>query len=48
MSEINYFKVFWLCSDDVTVNMDYLYVKRINLEYLIGHLYIVRDDSIQT
>jgi hypothetical protein len=40
MSEINYFKVFILYSDDVTADVDHLHIKRIQLEYLVGHLYI--------
>jgi hypothetical protein len=46
MSEINHFKVFVLCSGDVTANVDHLHVKRIHLEPLMGHLYIVREDNI--
>jgi hypothetical protein len=44
MSEINYFKFFVPCGGDVIAVMDYLHVKRIHLEYLVGHLYIVRED----
>jgi hypothetical protein len=47
MSEINYFKVFVMCSDDVVADMDHLHVKRIHLELLVGHLYIVRENFIQ-
>jgi hypothetical protein len=43
MSEINHFKFFVLCSGDVTADVDHLYVKRIHLEFLVGHLYIVRE-----
>jgi hypothetical protein len=39
MSEIDHFKVFVVCSGDVTANIDHLYVKRI---YLVGYFYIVR------
>jgi hypothetical protein len=38
MSEINYFKVFILYSDDVIDDMDHLYVKRI---HLVIYSYIV-------
>jgi hypothetical protein len=31
MNEIDHFKVFVLCSDDVTTDVDHLYVKRIHL-----------------
>jgi hypothetical protein len=44
MSEINHFKVFVVCSGDVAADMDHLHVKRIHLEPLVCHLYIVRDD----
>jgi hypothetical protein len=47
MCEINYFKVFVMCSDDVVANMDHLHVKSIHLELLVSHLYIVREDFIQ-
>jgi hypothetical protein len=43
MSEINHFKVFILCSDDIAVDVDHMHVKRIHLETLVGHLYIVRE-----
>jgi hypothetical protein len=39
MSEIDHFKVFVVCSGDVTANIDHLYVKRI---HLVGYFYIVR------
>jgi hypothetical protein len=42
MNEIDHFKVFVLCSDDVTANMDHLHVKRI---YLVSFSYIVIEDS---
>jgi hypothetical protein len=45
MSEINYFKKFVLCSDDVAADVGHLHVKRIQLEPLVGHLYIVREAS---
>jgi hypothetical protein len=41
MSEINHFKVFIMCSGDVTA-VDHLHVKRI---HLIDFSYIVIDDS---
>jgi hypothetical protein len=41
MSEINHFKVFIMCSGDVT-DVDHLHVKRI---HLIDFSYIVIDDS---
>jgi hypothetical protein len=41
MNEIDYFKVFVLCSDDVAADMDYLYVKKI---LLVGFSYIVIND----
>jgi hypothetical protein len=41
MNEIDYFKVFVLCSGDVTADVDYLHVKRINL---VGFSYIVIED----
>jgi hypothetical protein len=44
MYEINRFKVFVLCSYDVAADVDHLHVKRIHLEYLVGYLYIVRED----
>jgi hypothetical protein len=44
MCEINHFKDFILCSCDVAVDVAHLYVKRIHLEFLVGHLYIVRED----
>jgi hypothetical protein len=42
MNEINHFKVFVLCSDDATANMDHLHVKRI---HLVSFSYIVIEDS---
>jgi hypothetical protein len=42
MSEINHFKYFILCSGDVTVDIDHLYVKRI---HLMDYSYIVIKDS---
>jgi hypothetical protein len=41
MSEINYFKFFIMYSDDVTVDVDHLYIKRIHLVY---SYYIVIED----
>jgi hypothetical protein len=38
MSKINHFKVFIICSDDMTANVDHLHVKRI---YLAVFSYIV-------
>jgi hypothetical protein len=46
MSEINYFKKIVLCSGDVATDMYHLHTKRIYLEPLAGHLYIVRDDFL--
>jgi hypothetical protein len=31
MSEINHFKVFIMCSDNVAADVDYLHVRRIHL-----------------
>jgi hypothetical protein len=45
MYEINYFKVFILCSCDVVTDVNYLHVKRIHLQFLVGYLYIVREDN---
>jgi hypothetical protein len=45
MSEINHFEVFVMCSGDVAVDVNHLHIKRIHLESLVGHLYIVREDS---
>jgi hypothetical protein len=45
MSEINHFKNFILCSGDVVADVYHLHVKKIYLEPLVGHLYIVREDS---
>jgi hypothetical protein len=47
MCEINHFKSFILCSCDMTADVDHLHVKRIHLEFLVGHLYIVRVDNAQ-
>jgi hypothetical protein len=44
MGEINYFKKIILYSIDVTADMDNFYVKRIHLEFLVSHLYIVREN----
>jgi hypothetical protein len=41
MSEINHFKKIALCGDDVTADMDNLYVKRI---HLVDFSYIVVED----
>jgi hypothetical protein len=41
MSEINYFKVFIMYSDDVTADVNYLHVKKI---YLVNFSYIIIDD----
>jgi hypothetical protein len=46
MSEINHFKNFILCSGDVAADIDHSHGKRIHLEHLVGHLYIVREDSM--
>jgi hypothetical protein len=46
MCKINYFKAFVLCSYDVVADVDQLNVKRIYLEYLVDHSYIVRDDNL--
>jgi hypothetical protein len=46
MSEINYFKKFVLCSGDVVTDVDHLHIKRIHLEFLVSHLYIVIEDSL--
>jgi hypothetical protein len=40
VSEINYLKKFVLCSSDMIIDM---YAKKIHLEPLINHLYIVRE-----
>jgi hypothetical protein len=45
MSEINHFKKFVLCSDDMTVDVNHLHIKRIYLEPLFDHLYIIREDT---
>jgi hypothetical protein len=44
MSENNHFKLFVLCSGDVAVDVYHFHVKRIHLEPLVGHHYIVRED----
>jgi hypothetical protein len=44
MCEINYLKKIILCSCDVAVDVTHLHVKRIHLESLVGHLYMVRED----
>jgi hypothetical protein len=38
MSEINHFKDFIMCSDDMTADVDHLHVKKIQL---VGFSYIV-------
>jgi hypothetical protein len=43
MSEINHFKKIILCSGDVAADLNHLHVKRIHLESLVCHLYIVRE-----
>jgi hypothetical protein len=45
MCEINHFKAFILCSCDMAADVNHLHVKRIHLESLVGHLYIVREDN---
>jgi hypothetical protein len=37
-------EAFVLCSYDMTADVDHLHVKIIYLEFLVGHLYIVRED----
>jgi hypothetical protein len=44
MNEIDHFKIFILCSDDVVTDVDHLHVKRIHLVYLVGFSYIVMED----
>jgi hypothetical protein len=44
MNEINHFKKFVLCSGDVTVDVEHLFIKRIHLELLVSHLYTVKED----
>jgi hypothetical protein len=44
MCEINHFKKFIMCSDDMTADVDQLYVKKI---HLVGFSYIVIED-VQT
>jgi hypothetical protein len=41
MSEINHFKVFIICSDDMIADVDHLHVKRI---HIVGFSYIVIED----
>jgi hypothetical protein len=45
MSEINHFKVFIICSDDVVADVDHLHGKRI---YLVSFSYIVIEDIAST
>jgi hypothetical protein len=45
MSEINHFKKIILCSDDMTADVNHLHIKRIYLEPLFDHLYIIREDT---
>jgi hypothetical protein len=45
MSEINHFKRFVLYSGDMIADVNHLHIKRIHLEFLMGHVYIVREDS---
>jgi hypothetical protein len=40
MSEINHFKNFIMCSDDVVADVDHLHVKRI---HLVNFSYIVTN-----
>jgi hypothetical protein len=47
MCDNNHFKAFILCSCDVAADVDHLLVKRIHLEYLVGYLYIVREDVMK-
>jgi hypothetical protein len=42
MNEIDYFKVFILCSGDVIANIDHLHVKKIDL---VSFSYIVIEDA---
>jgi hypothetical protein len=44
MNEINYFKVFIICSDDVTADVDHLHVKR---THLVDFSYIVIEDAFK-
>jgi hypothetical protein len=46
MSEINHFKKKLLCSGNVIADVNHLHIKRIHLKFLVGHLYIVRDDIV--
>jgi hypothetical protein len=41
MNEIDYFKVFVLCSGDVAADVDHMHIKRI---HLVGLSYIVMED----
>jgi hypothetical protein len=41
MDEINHFKLFIICSDDVMTDVDHLHGKRI---YLVSFSYIVIDN----
>jgi hypothetical protein len=41
MNKIDHFKVFVLCSDNVTADVDHLHVNRI---HLVGSSYIVIED----
>jgi hypothetical protein len=43
MNEIDYFKVFVLCSGDVTANVGHLHVKKF---HLVGFSYIVIEDTL--
>jgi hypothetical protein len=45
MNKIDHFKFFVLYSDDMTADVDHLYVKRIQLVYLVDFSYIVIEDS---
>jgi hypothetical protein len=45
MCEISHSKPFVLYSCDVATHVDHLHVKRIHLESLVDHLYIVREDN---
>jgi hypothetical protein len=45
MCEINHFKPFVLCSCDVIADVDHLHIKKIHLESLVSHLYIIKEDS---
>jgi hypothetical protein len=41
MSEINHIKVFIMCTDDITADVDHLHVKKI---HLVSFSYIVIED----